>query len=64
LAPVAVGYNVFILERIIPIPVSSSLLEAQIPAFLGWSWNFNGLFKEIITHIDPFIEISKEEEVL
>jgi hypothetical protein len=52
------------LEKKISIPVSSSLLEAQLPAFLGWLWNLNGLLKEMITHIDSFMKISKEEELL
>jgi hypothetical protein len=64
LALVAVGSNLFILEKAIPIPISSSLLEAQLSAFLGWLWNINSLFKEMITHIDSFMKISKEGELL
>ncbi|KAI8883431.1 hypothetical protein K501DRAFT_333340 [Backusella circina FSU 941] len=58
------GYNVFVLENTLPIPVSLTLLEAQLPAFLGWIWNMNAVFKQTIIQIDSFIEISKEEEPL
>lgn len=57
------GYYIFLLERTVSIPVSSPLLKSQLPAFFGWLWNLNVLYKQAIRNVLDFIEASKEEEV-
>ncbi|CEP15853.1 hypothetical protein [Parasitella parasitica] len=58
------GYSVFLLEKTLTIPTSLSLLQMQLPAFLGWLWNLNFIYNQMITDINSFIETSNDEDVL